>query len=48
MNYKVTYNSDLMTCQFVRISDNAILFSNDNEDNVIEFANNSGRDFFIE
>lgn len=38
INYKVTYNADTMNCEFVRIKDDAILYSNPNEIFVIMFA----------
>lgn len=48
MNYKVTYIAETMTTAFVRVADNAILYCNNKEANVIEFANNFGESFWIE
>lgn len=47
-SYKVTYLSYCMAVAFVRIADNAILYQNEKEDNVIEYALNSGKAFFVE
>lgn len=38
MNYKITYLDYLMSCAFVRISDNAILYDNPNEEYVRLYA----------
>lgn len=46
--HKVTYLSYLMACAFIRLSDGAILYSNESESNVIEYALSSGKSFFVE
>lgn len=48
-HHKVTYNHDMMSCQVVRVSDNAILYANDSESMCIDFAmENFPEDFWIE
>lgn len=51
-NYKVTYFNEPMMCAFVRISDDAVLYSSTNEQFVIDFANGFkekfGYDYYIE
>lgn len=48
LNYKVTYNSELMCCQFERVSDGAILYANEDERLVVLFAKFNDYNFFIE
>lgn len=52
MKYKVTYLDYLMCCAFVRIKDDAILYSNATEDFVIMYAKGfctaKNESFFIE
>ena len=36
--YKVTYLSESMTCAFVRVADNALLYCNDDINNVRFYA----------
>lgn len=52
LSYKVTYIADTMTCAFVRVSDDAILYNNADINNVIFYANafcaGKGCDFWIE
>lgn len=48
MNYKVTYIAETMTMAFIRVSDDAILYSNAKEAPVIEYAKNFGKAFWIE
>lgn len=52
MKYKVTYLAHLMATAFVRVADDAILYSNENEDYVRIYAKGfcvaKGERFFIE
>lgn len=49
LGHKVTYNNDVMCCQVVRVSDNAILYANESESMCIDFAmKNFPEDFWVE